>query len=106
MKAGFALVLTVVLLALLVLALLALSVLSRVGADIAGSATYQTRARQHALLGLQAGLGELQRLAGDDTAVTGMAGITGVAAGAACGPVTDSSSVGWLRARRVRPCPC
>lgn len=103
LEAGFALVLTVVLLALLVLALLALSVLSRVGADIAGSATYQTRARQHALLGLQAGLGELQRLAGDDTAVTGMAGITGVAAGANsparhwCGVwAGDGQFLGWL----------
>ena len=102
-KSGFALVLTVVLLALLVLALLALSVLSRVGADISGSATYQTRARQHALLGLQVALGELQRLAGDDAAVTGMAGITGVPAGANnparhwCGVwAGDGQFLGWL----------
>lgn len=103
LEAGFALVLTVVLLALLVLALLALSVLSRVGSDIAGSAVYQTRARQHALLGLQVALGELQRLAGDDAAVTGMAGITGVPAGANnparhwCGVWADNGAFrGWL----------
>lgn len=102
-QTSFALVLTVVLLALLVLALLALSVLSRVGADISGSATYQTRARQHALLGLQVALGELQRLAGDDAVVTGMAGITGVPAGPNnparhwCGVWADDGEfLGWL----------
>lgn len=102
-SSGFALVLTVVLLALLVLALLALSVLSRVGADIAGSAVYQTRARQNALLGLQVALGELQQLAGDDAAVTGMAGITGVPAGSKnparhwCGVWADNGEFrGWL----------
>ncbi len=102
-QSGFALVLTVVLLALLVLALLALSVLSRVGTDIAGSATYQTRARQHALLALQVALGELQRLAGEDAVVTGMAGLSGVPAGANnparhwCGVWTSEGAfLGWL----------
>jgi hypothetical protein len=102
-QSGFALVLTVVLVALLVLALLALSVLGRVGADISGSGTYQTRARQHALLGLQVALGKLQRLAGDDAAVTGMAGIAGVPAGANnparhwCGVwAGDGAFLGWL----------
>ncbi len=79
---GFALVLTVVLLALLVLALLALGALGRVSADITATAAYQTQARQNALLGLRVALGELQQYAGDDTAVTGMAGITGVPPGA------------------------
>ncbi|RXK56300.1 hypothetical protein ESB00_10635 [Oleiharenicola lentus] len=79
---GFALVLTVVLLALLVLALLALSALSRVSADITATAAYQTQARQNALLGLRVALGELQQYAGDDEAVTGMAGLTGVPPGA------------------------
>ncbi len=78
---GFALVLTVVLLALLVLALLALSALSRVSAELTGTAGYQAQARQNALLGLQVALGELQRHAGGDGAVTGMAGLTGVPAG-------------------------
>lgn len=80
--AGFALVITVVLLALLVLALYALSALGRVGADISTTAVYQTQARQNALLGLYVALGELQRVAGNDAALTGMAGITGVPAGA------------------------
>ncbi len=81
-RSGFALVLTVVLLALLVLTMTALSALSRVSADISTTAAYQTQARQNALLGLRVALGELQRFAGDDTVATGMAGITGVPAGA------------------------
>lgn len=100
---GFALILTVVLLALLVLALVALSALSRVGADIAGTAVHQAQARQTALLGLQVALGELQQFAGEDAAVTGMAGITGVPAGTGnparhwCGLWTDSGQfVRWL----------
>lgn len=100
---GFALIITVVLLALLVLALVALSALSRVGADIAGTSVYQTQARQNALLGLRVAMGELQRFAGEDSAVTGMAGITGVPAGAGnpsrhwCGVWADDGQfVRWL----------
>jgi hypothetical protein len=81
-RSGFALVITVVLLALLVLALYALGALGRVGADMAITAGYQTQARQNALLGLDVALGELQRYAGDDAAVTGIAGLTGIPAGA------------------------
>lgn len=76
--AGFALILTIALLALLVLAVYALSVLVRVDAQIATTSAYQARARQHALLGLQVALGELQRTAGPDDRVTAMAGMTGV----------------------------
>jgi hypothetical protein len=75
-------VITVVLLALLVLALYSLSALGRVGADMAATAVYQTQARQNALLGLDTALGELQRFAGDEAAVTGMAGLAGIPAGA------------------------
>ncbi len=77
-RAGFALILTVVLLALLVLAVHALSVLVRVDAQIVTASLQQTRARQHALLGLQIALGELQRTAGPDDRVTAMAGMVGV----------------------------
>ncbi|MBI2515406.1 MAG: hypothetical protein HYV95_00685 [Opitutae bacterium] len=96
-------VLTLALLVLLVLALYALSALSRTGGQVAGSGAYQTQARQHALLALDIGLGELQRHAGDDTRITGMAGVTGVAANASnstrhwCGVWrSDGAFVGWL----------
>ena len=79
---GFALVLTLTLLALLVLALYALSALVRVNGQISVTGLYQTQARQNALLGLNVALSELQRHAGDDTRITGMAGLTGIAAGA------------------------
>lgn len=76
---GFALVLVVSLLALLVLLAYALSALSRVDSQIAGTAVHQVQARQNALLGLQMAIGELQRHAGPDERITGMAGITGAA---------------------------
>jgi hypothetical protein len=79
---GFALVLTLTLLALLVLTVYALGALTRAGTAAAATGAYQVQARQHALLGLGVALGELQRYAGDDAARTGMAGITGVPAGA------------------------
>lgn len=77
-RAGFALILTIALLALLVLAVYALSVLVRVDSQIVTASSYQARARQHALLGLQIALGELQRTAGPDDRVTAMAGMAGV----------------------------
>ncbi len=73
---------TLVLLALLVLVLYALTALSKVGSDVAATSIYQTQARQNALLGLHVALGELQRHAGDDAMLTGMAGISGVPPGA------------------------
>ena len=100
---GFALVITLVLLALLVLAVFALSALTKVSGDVATTSVYQTQARQNALLGLSVALGELQRHAGDDTRITGMAGITGLAASAPnttrnwCGVWrNDGSFVAWL----------
>lgn len=81
-ESGFALVITVVLLALLVLAVYALSTLSRVGADVSATGNYRVQARQHALLGLSQAIGALQKHASDDSRRTGMAGITGVPPGA------------------------
>lgn len=77
-KHGFALVLVLSLLALLVLALLSLSVVVKVGARTGQASLRQTQARQNALLGLDIAIGELQRLAGPDDRITGMAGITGI----------------------------
>ncbi len=100
---GFALILTLSLLSLLVLAVLALSALTRVNSQMATVSIHQTQARQNALLGLGMGLSELQRQAGDDTRLTGLAGITGIGANAAnstrhwCGVWrNDGSFVGWL----------
>lgn len=102
-QAGFALIITLALLTLLVLALYALSALSRINGQVATSGVYQTQARQNALLALDVGLGELQRHAGDDTRITGMAGITGIAANAGsntrhwCGVWrNDGTFVVWL----------
>lgn len=80
-SAGFALVLTLALLALLVLAIYALSALVRVNGQISSNGIYQTQARQNALLGLNMAFSELQRQAGEDSRVTGMAGVTGIGAG-------------------------
>jgi hypothetical protein len=100
---GFALVITLSLLALLVLAVLALATLARVNSRMAAAAVAQTQARQNALLGLGIGLGELQSHAGEDNRLTGMAGITGIATGQNavtrywCGVWrTDGSFVTWL----------
>ncbi len=102
-QAGFALLITLALLALLVLAVLALSAVVRVGGQVTAAGTYQAQARQNALLGLDIGFGELQRQAGEDTRITAMAGITGIAAAAGnttrhwCGVWrNDGSFVAWL----------
>lgn len=100
---GFALVLTLALLSLLVLAVFALSALVRVNGLVATSSTAQMQARQNALLALGLALSELQKAAGPDARVTGIAGITGIAPHAAnttrhwCGVWrSDGSFVSWL----------
>ena len=100
---GFALIITLALLALLVLAVVALSALVKVGGQVSSAGAYQVQARQNALTGLNVGLGELQRHAGDDTRITAMAGITGIGANAGnttrhwCGVWrSDGTFVAWL----------
>jgi Tfp pilus assembly protein PilX len=100
---GFALVITLVLLALLVLAVFALSALTKVGSEMSAANVYQTQARQNASLALTIALGELQRHAGDDSRITGMAGISGIAGNQNattrywCGVWRDDGSfVAWL----------
>lgn len=102
-QSGFALIITLSLLSLLVLAVLALSALVRINGQVAATGVYQVQARQNALLGLSVGLSDLQRHAGDGTRITGMAGITGIAPGAAnttrhwCGVWrSDGTFVAWL----------
>ena len=79
---GFALVLVIALLALAVLTILALSTLTRTNTSIAQSSEYQVQARQNALMALGVAFGELQRTAGKDDVLTGIAGIAGAPAGA------------------------
>ncbi len=79
-RSGFALVLTIGLLALLVLAVYALSALVRANAQTATAGVAQMQARQNALLGLDLAIAELQRYAGQDGRVTAKAGVTGVPA--------------------------
>lgn len=67
---GFALVLTLALLALLVLAVFALSVLVRTSARVAEGGARQVQARQNAQLALSVALGELQKNLGIDAVVT------------------------------------
>ena len=105
---GFALVITLSLLALVVLAVLALSTLLRVDSQATAVVISQSQARQNARLGLDLALGSLQRHAGDDTRITGTAGITGIAAnqGATtrhwCGVWrNDGSFVTWLTSGAV-----
>ncbi|MEO6994221.1 MAG: hypothetical protein ABI273_11360 [Lacunisphaera sp.] len=74
---GFALVITLTLVALLVLAVYALTALGRINSRIAESSSQQTGARQNALLALDVALAALQRQAGPDARVTGMAGVSG-----------------------------
>lgn len=100
---GFALVTTLVLLALLVVAAYSLSALNRIGVGVAAGSTSQVRARQHALLALDLAGAELQRTAGPDGTCTGMAGLAGIAAGAGhparhwCGVWDDSGGFQrWL----------
>jgi hypothetical protein len=107
-SSGFALILTIVLLAFLVLAVYGLSVITRVGVQTSASVGQQTVARQNALLGLSLAIGELQRTAGDDSRITGMAGIAGVGAGANnvtrywCGVwESDGEFVTWLASGAV-----
>lgn len=78
---GFALILVITLLGLLVLCVVSLGALVRVNGEISVAATRHAGARQHALLGLRLALSELQRQAGEDERVTGMAGVSGVPTG-------------------------
>jgi hypothetical protein len=73
---GFALLITITLLAFLVLLLVSLSSLSRVETQVADNNQKISQARQNAMAGLNIALGQLQRHAGPDLRVTASAGIT------------------------------
>lgn len=79
-RAGFALVITLSLLALLVLLLVALTSLTRIETAVAGLTQAEIRARQNAQMALNLAIGELQRTAGPDRTVTTRSGLNPAAA--------------------------
>ena len=105
---GFALVVTMTLLAFLVLLLVSLAALTRVETQVAANMQIQERARQHALLALNVAIGQLQRYAGPDNRITAQGSLTG--GGAAGGSAvenpwftgvwnadtTDTAAMTWL----------
>ena len=72
-RRGFALLITITLLAFLVLLLVSLASLTRVETQVAANNQQLAQARQNALVGLNIALGRLQALAGPDQRVTGTA---------------------------------
>jgi hypothetical protein len=70
---GFALLITITLLAFLVLLLVSLASLTRVEVQVAGNSQQLSQARQNALAALNIALGQLQRFAGPDQRATGRA---------------------------------
>ena len=72
-KRGFALLITITLLALLVLLLVSLNSLTRVETRLADNGQALAKARENALAGLNLAVGQLQKFAGPDRAVTARA---------------------------------
>ncbi|MFH1496459.1 MAG: hypothetical protein ABII82_01420 [Verrucomicrobiota bacterium] len=72
---GFALLITITLVAFLVLILVTLATLTRVETQVATNSQQQTQARQNALMALNLALGQLQRHAGPDQRVTATADV-------------------------------
>ena len=78
---GFALLITVTLLAFTVLLLLGLVTLTRIETAVAANARLASEARQNALLALQVAIGRLQKFAGADQRVTARADLLSATAG-------------------------
>ena len=70
---GFALLITVTMLAFIVVLLVGLAVFTRVETSVAGNSQRQAQARENALLALNVALAQLQRHAGPDQRVTATA---------------------------------
>jgi hypothetical protein len=105
-RGGFALLITVTLLAFLVLLLVSLASLTRVETQVAGNNQQLAQARQNALMALNIALGQLQRHTGPDQRVTTPADIqipSGVTIGATTtGSQARSSLDAYWRASRNR----
>ncbi|MFH1497331.1 MAG: hypothetical protein ABII82_05840 [Verrucomicrobiota bacterium] len=69
-QAGFALLITITLVAFLVLLIVSFASLTRVETQVAGNSQKLSTARQNALLALNVALGQLQKYAGPDQRVT------------------------------------
>ena len=80
-KRGFALLLTITLLAFLVVLLVGLASYMRVETAVSGNTQRQAQARQNALMALNIALGQLQAAAGPDQRVTATADSFGGATG-------------------------
>jgi hypothetical protein len=76
-RRGFALLVTIVLVALLVLVLVGLATFTRVETQVADNSQKQEVARQHALTAMNIALGRLQEGAGPDTKITVVADTVG-----------------------------
>ncbi len=70
---GFALLITLTMLAFIVLMLVGLAAYTRVETSVAGNTQRQAQARENALLALTVAVGQLQKYAGVDTAITATA---------------------------------
>jgi Tfp pilus assembly protein PilX len=94
-KRGFALLITITLLAFLVLLLVSLASLTRVETQVAGNNQSLAQARQNALMALNIALGQLQKFAGPDQRTTASADLAGNTAGvrltAGTAPVNTTS---------------
>jgi len=75
-RKGFALLITITLLAFLVLLLVSLASLTRVETQVAGNGMKLAGARSNALMALNLALGQLQKFAGPDQVVSARADIT------------------------------
>src|SRR3954467_7504710 len=84
-RSGFALLITITLLAFLVLLLVSLASLTRVETQVASNNQQISQARQNALLALNIALGQLQKYAGPDQRITGTADLAGTASGGRLG---------------------
>jgi hypothetical protein len=89
-RGGFALLITITLLAFLVLLLVSLASLTRVETQVAANGQQSAQARQNALMALNIALGQLQKYAGPDQRVTARADIDAALAN------TSTQSGRWL----------
>ena len=99
--AGFALLMTLVLVAFLVLLLVGLATYTRIETAITGNQQRQAQARENAVFALQVAIGQLQAHAGADTRVTATGEGTGNTAAKNYTGVWDSTTTGltprtWL----------
>lgn len=78
-RRGFALLITITLLALLVLLLVSLAALTRVETQVAMNNQKMMQARQNALMAMNIAIGQLQRYTGPDNRVTAQGSLRGAA---------------------------